>query len=91
MYVEDEGKDVDVQRTQGGRSTLKPVIPAAGLGLRFLPLTKEQTKEMLPIVDQKVYISDIQQATETLGWKPEISPEEGVKRSARRYTGEFGL
>src|SRR3972149_1034579 len=31
---------------------LKAVIPAAGLGLRFLPLTKEQPKEMLPIVDR---------------------------------------
>lgn len=28
------------------------VIPAAGLGVRFLPLTKSQPKEMLPIVDK---------------------------------------
>lgn len=28
------------------------VIPAAGLGTRFLPLTKSQPKEMLPIVDK---------------------------------------
>ena len=27
---------------------MKAVIPAAGLGTRFLPLTKEQPKEMLP-------------------------------------------
>lgn len=31
---------------------MKAVIPAAGMGLRFLPLTKEQPKEMLPIVDK---------------------------------------
>ena len=31
---------------------MKAVIPAAGLGLRFLPLTKEQPKEMLPVVDK---------------------------------------
>lgn len=31
---------------------MKAVIPAAGLGTRFLPLTKGQPKEMLPIVDK---------------------------------------
>jgi len=31
---------------------MNAVIPAAGLGTRFLPLTKEQTKEMLPVVDR---------------------------------------
>jgi len=30
----------------------KAVIPAAGLGTRFLPATKSQPKEMLPIVDK---------------------------------------
>ena len=30
----------------------KLVIPAAGLGTRFLPATKAQPKEMLPIVDR---------------------------------------
>jgi UTP--glucose-1-phosphate uridylyltransferase len=30
----------------------KVVIPAAGLGTRFLPATKSQPKEMLPIVDK---------------------------------------
>ncbi|HEY7104953.1 MAG TPA: UTP--glucose-1-phosphate uridylyltransferase GalU [Acidimicrobiia bacterium] len=37
-------------------STTKPVtkavIPAAGLGTRFLPVTKSQPKEMLPVVDK---------------------------------------
>lgn len=31
---------------------MKAVIPAAGLGSRFLPATKAQAKEMLPIVDK---------------------------------------
>jgi len=31
---------------------MKAVIPAAGLGIRFLPATKAQPKEMLPIVDK---------------------------------------
>ena len=33
-------------------SITKAVIPAAGLGTRFLPATKAQPKEMLPIVDK---------------------------------------
>lgn len=32
----------------------KAVIPAAGLGTRFLPATKAQPKEMLPIVDKPI-------------------------------------
>jgi len=32
----------------------KAVIPAAGLGIRFLPATKSQPKEMLPIVDKPI-------------------------------------
>jgi len=35
-----------------GRSVRKAVIPAAGLGTRFLPATKSQPKEMLPVVDK---------------------------------------
>jgi len=33
------------------RSVRKAVIPAAGLGTRFLPATKASPKEMLPVVD----------------------------------------
>jgi UTP--glucose-1-phosphate uridylyltransferase len=33
---------------------VKAIIPAAGLGTRFLPLTKSQPKEMLPVVDKPV-------------------------------------
>ncbi len=33
-------------------TVLKAVIPAAGLGTRFLPATKAQPKEMMPIVDK---------------------------------------
>jgi len=33
---------------------MKAVIPAAGWGVRFLPLTKEQPKEMLPVIDKPV-------------------------------------
>ena len=32
----------------------KCVIPAAGMGTRFYPLTRAQPKEMLPILDKPV-------------------------------------
>ncbi|MDW5562362.1 MAG: UTP--glucose-1-phosphate uridylyltransferase GalU [Methanomassiliicoccus sp.] len=41
---------------------LKAVIPAAGLGTRFLPLTKGQPKEMLPIVDKPIIQYVIEEA-----------------------------
>ena len=31
---------------------MKAIIPAAGFGTRFLPLTKAQPKEMLPVVNK---------------------------------------
>src|SRR6188768_1160494 len=43
------------ERRYGRRMTLpsiKAVIPAAGLGTRFLPATKAMPKEMLPVVDK---------------------------------------
>lgn len=33
-------------------ASMKAVIPAAGLGTRFLPYTKSQPKEMIPVVDK---------------------------------------
>lgn len=33
---------------------MKVVIPAAGLGTRFLPTTKSQPKEMLPVLDRPI-------------------------------------
>lgn len=36
----------------GMRKVRKAIIPAAGLGTRFLPATKAMPKEMLPIVDK---------------------------------------
>jgi len=46
----------------------KAVIPAAGLGTRFLPATKSQPKEMLPIVD-----------TPTIQYVVEEAIESGIK------------
>ena len=38
--------------TKASQSVTKAVIPAAGLGTRFLPATKATPKEMLPVVDR---------------------------------------
>jgi UTP--glucose-1-phosphate uridylyltransferase len=40
----------------------KAVFPAAGLGTRFLPLTKAQPKEMLPLVDKPTIQYGIEEA-----------------------------
>lgn len=40
----------------------KAVIPAAGLGTRFLPATKTIPKEMLPIVDQPIILYIVEEA-----------------------------
>ena len=42
----------------------KAIIPAAGLGTRFLPVTKAQPKEMLPIVDKPTIQYIIEEAVE---------------------------
>lgn len=42
----------------------KAIIPAAGLGTRFLPATKAQPKEMLPIVDTPTIQYIIEEAVE---------------------------
>jgi UTP--glucose-1-phosphate uridylyltransferase len=42
-----------VGKGEGGTSAVtKAVVPAAGLGTRFLPATKATPKEMLPVVDK---------------------------------------
>jgi UTP--glucose-1-phosphate uridylyltransferase len=43
----------------------KAVIPAAGLGTRFLPATKAQPKEMLPIIDTPVIQYVVQEAVDS--------------------------
>ncbi|MGE5329780.1 MAG: UTP--glucose-1-phosphate uridylyltransferase GalU [Deltaproteobacteria bacterium] len=42
----------------------KAIIPAAGLGTRFLPATKAQPKEMLPIVDKPTIQFIVEEAIE---------------------------
>ena len=46
------------------RSIKKAVFPVAGLGSRFLPATKAQPKEMLPIVDKPLIQYAVEEAVE---------------------------
>ena len=50
---------------------MKAIIPAAGLGTRFLPLTKAQPKEMLPVVDRP-----------TIRWVVEEAVDAGISEIA---------
>ncbi|MBN1790723.1 MAG: UTP--glucose-1-phosphate uridylyltransferase GalU [Bacteroidales bacterium] len=43
----------------------KAVIPAAGLGTRFLPATKAQPKEMLPIIDTPIIQYVVQECVDS--------------------------
>jgi len=45
-----------------GRSVRKAIFPAAGLGTRFLPATKAQPKEMLPLVDKPTIQYGVEEA-----------------------------
>ena len=53
-----ENRNVDAKRV------VKAVIPAAGLGTRFLPATKAMPKEMLPIVDKPAIQYVVEEASE---------------------------
>ena len=44
------------------RIVRKAVFPAAGLGTRFLPATKAQPKEMLPLVDKPIIQYGVEEA-----------------------------
>src|SRR6202171_730341 len=43
----------------------KAVFPAAGLGTRFLPATKAQPKEMLPLVDKPLIQYGVEEAIQS--------------------------
>ena len=43
----------------------KAIIPCAGLGTRFLPVTKNMAKEMLPIIDTPTIQLIVEEAIES--------------------------
>jgi UTP--glucose-1-phosphate uridylyltransferase len=48
-----------------GDQVRKAVFPAAGLGTRFLPATKAQPKEMLPLVDKPIIQYGVEEAVDS--------------------------
>ena len=54
------GYDPDVSHAR--TAIRKAVFPAAGLGTRFLPATKAQPKEMLPLVDKPIIQYGVEEA-----------------------------
>src|ERR1035437_8087843 len=59
-------KPTDERRTNGDRRKIqkvrKAIFPAAGVGSRFLPATKAQPKEMLPLVDKPIIQYGVEEA-----------------------------
>jgi UTP--glucose-1-phosphate uridylyltransferase len=47
------------------KTVRKAVIPAAGLGTRFLPITKSMPKEMLPLIDKPAIQYVVQEAVDS--------------------------
>src|ERR1700688_732312 len=59
MTQEERRTDSDRRKI---RKVRKAVFPAAGLGTRFLPATKAQPKEMLPLVDKPIIQYGVEEA-----------------------------
>ena len=62
----------------------KAIIPVAGLGTRFLPVTKSQPKEMLPIVDKPAVQYIVEEAVAS-GIKQIFLITSSTKRSIEDY------
>ena len=59
----------------------KAVFPAAGLGTRFLPATKAQPKEMLPLVDKPIIQYGVEEAVASGVEESSSSPAAARTRS----------
>ena len=69
-------------------SIRKAVIPVAGLGTRFLPMTKAQPKEMLPLVDKPVIQYVVEEASRSGISNMILITSEG-KRSVENHFSRF--
>ena len=64
---------------------MKAVIPAAGLGTRFLPATKCSAKELLPVLDKPVIQYVVEEALEPEGVDEVIIVNSHEKPEIERY------
>ncbi len=67
---------------------MKAVIPAAGLGTRFLPATKVSPKELLPVLDKPVIQYVVEEALEPEGVDEAIIVNSHVKPQIEAYFSE---
>ena len=65
---------------------MKAVIPAAGLGSRFLPVTKAQPKEMLPVVDKPAIQYIVEEAIASGADEVVIVNSEGKQSICEQFT-----
>src|SRR6266576_3815159 len=69
----------------------KAVIPAAGLGTRFLPATKAVPKEMLPVVDTPTIQYVVEEAVSAvLGGDDFIHPSDPLLRRLLEVRERYG-
>src|SRR5437667_12060518 len=66
------------------RKVTKAVFPVAGLGTRFLPATKANPKEMLPIVDKPLIQYVVEEAV-SAGITELVFVTNGSKRAIEDY------
>ena len=70
---------------------MKAVIPAAGLGSRFLPATKAQPKEMLPVVDKPAIQYIVEEALSSGADEVVIVNSRDKKSIEAQFTPNEGL
>ncbi len=92
LYIDDlldlyEKSIIDIDKVKGEVFNIGGG-PDFTLSLKeLIEILEGKNKKEIPIVfddwrlgDQKVYISDIRKAEQLLGWRPKVSPQEGVHR-----------
>ena len=67
---------------------MKSIIPAAGLGTRFLPATKCSPKELLPVLDKPVIQYVVEEALEPEGVDAVVIVNSHEKPQIERYFAE---
>lgn len=66
---------------------MKAIIPAAGLGTRFLPATKSNPKELLPVLDKPVIQYVVEEALEPAGVDGVVIVNSHLKPQLEEYFG----
>ena len=64
---------------------MKAIIPAAGLGTRFLPATKCPPKELLPVIDKPVIQYVVEEALEPEGVDEVVIVNSRMKPEIEHY------